>query len=266
LLREPAAPTSRATVRARLLALQRFIHHMGPSLGRDPKSYLAALDARIPSRRSRGWHTAGTLVGGTDRRRRRRSPTLDGADLQRLVKAAGETGGTHAQRDRALVALHCFSGLRPEEIVQSHWDDFTIEVSAAGRYSIVVTVKRRGGSLDLLLPAPAADEVANLARSQAGVIESLSGPVFCARGARSHPLSYRAARDVLQRSCRRAGLPTIDAAALRAACAHWLRAQGLTDHEVGAVLGLARVRSVDQLLRHHAALDAQRAVREVLSR
>jgi hypothetical protein len=32
------------------------------------------------------------------------------------------------------------------------------------------------------------------------------------------------------------------------------------------LLGLARVRSVDRLLRRHAALDAQRAVREVLGR
>jgi hypothetical protein len=49
---------------------------------------------------------------------------------------------------------------------------------------------------------------------------------------------------------------------LRAACAHWLRSQGLSDHEVAPVLGLAQVRSVDRLLRHHAALDAQRRVKE----
>ena len=60
-------------------------------------------------------------------------------------------------------------------------------------------------------------------------------------------------------------LPPIESVDLRAACAHWLRSQGLSDHEVAAVLGLARVRSVDRLLRRHAALDAQRAVREVLA-
>jgi hypothetical protein len=48
--------------------------------------------------------------------------------------------------------------------------------------------------------------------------------------------------------------------------AHWLRSQELSDHEVAAVLGLARVRSIDRLLQHHAALDAQRVVREVLDR
>jgi len=71
---------------------------------------------------------------------------------------------------------------------------------------------------------------------------------------------------VLQNACRRTGLPAVESAALRAAFTHWLRGQGLSDHEAAAVLGLARVKSVDRLLRHHAALDAQRAVREKLLR
>jgi predicted transcriptional regulator len=58
----------------------------------------------------------------------------------------------------------------------------------------------------------------------------------------------------------------VESTALRAACANWLRGLGLSDHEVAAILGLARVRSVDRLLQHHAALDAQRAVREMLDR
>jgi hypothetical protein len=90
--------------------------------------------------------------------------------------------------------------------------------------------------------------------------------VVGARGAQDRPLSYRAALEVLQGACRRAGLPAVESSTLRAACAHWLRSQGLSDHEVAAVLGLARVRSVDRLLRHHVALDAQRAVREILER
>jgi hypothetical protein len=67
-------------------------------------------------------------------------------------------------------------------------------------------------------------------------------------------------------ACRRAGLQSDEAASLRAVSAHVLRNQGLSDHEVAAVLGLTRVRSVDRLLRHHASLDAQRAVRKILER
>jgi hypothetical protein len=83
---------------------------------------------------------------------------------------------------------------------------------------------------------------------------------------RTATLPGRAARDVLQDSCRRAGLPTIESIALRAACAHWLRTQGLSDHEVANTLGLARVRSVDRLLQRHVTLDAQRTVGEILAR
>ncbi|MDP9364898.1 MAG: hypothetical protein M3Q10_11865, partial [Chloroflexota bacterium] len=70
---------------------------------------------------------------------------------------------------------------------------------------------------------------------------------------------------VLVTACRRAGLPAAEASEVRAGCAHWLRAQGLSEHEVAAALGLARVRSVDRLLARHAALDAQRRVRERLA-
>jgi integrase len=265
-LREPTSLIARSTGRARLLAVQRFIQIMGPGLGRDLAVDLAALDAQLPARRSTGWHTTGTLVAGTTGRRRRRGPTLGAADLRRIVDAAGSGESGQAPRDRALVALHCFSGLRPEEIVRLRWEDLAPELTASGRYGLTARVERNGRHVRLLLPGPASDAVEALADVTGGTIEHSSGPVFCARGASGHGLSYRAARDVLQDVCRRAGLPRVDSVALRAACAHWLRSQGLSDHEVAAVLGLAKVRSVDRLLQRHAALDAQRAVREVLDR
>jgi integrase len=235
-------------------------------LGRDPSADLAALDALLPGRRSTGWHTSGAIIAGTPGRRRRRGPTIDATDLRRIVDAAGAEGGSLALRDRALVALHCFTGLRPEEVVRLRWEDLATELTANGHYGLTVTVERNGRRGSLILPGPAADTIEVLARAMGGTIESLSGPVCCARGHPDRPLSYRAARDVLQQACRRAGLPGVEAASLRAACAHWLRSQALSDHEVAAVLGLARVRSVDRLLRHHAALDAQRTVRERIGR
>ena len=265
-LREPQVPIARTTGRARLVAVQRFIQVMGPALGRDPAADLATLDSLLPTRRPTGWHTTGTLVAGVPGRRRRRGPTLDAADLRRLVDAAGTGLIAQAPRDRALVALHCFSGLRPEEIVRLRWETLSTELTASGHYGLTVTVDRDNRRVLLLLPGPASDAVEALAGAMGGSVESLTGPVFCARGAPGRPLSYRAARDTLRDACRRAGLPPVDSSTLRAACAHWLRSQGLSNHEVAAVLGLARVRSVDRLLRHHAALDAQRAVREILGR
>jgi integrase len=263
-LREPSIMISRSTGRARLLAVQRLIRTVARSLGRDPDADLAALDKRLPARRSNGWHTTGTLVAGTAGRRRRRGPTLDAADLRRLVEAAGAGPIAQAPRDRALVALHCFSGLRPEEVVRLRWEDLSSELTVSGHYSLTVAVERGSRSARLPLPGPASDAVVALADTVGGAVECLFGPVFCARGAPARPLSYRAARDVLHDACRRAGLPPVESSTLRAACAHWLRSQGLSDHEVASVLGLARVRSVDRLLQQHTALDAQRTVRERL--
>ena len=113
-LREPRTPIARTTGRARLRAVQRFIGLMGRTLGRDPAAGLTTLDVLLPARRSAGWHTTGTLVAGTPGRRRRRGPSLDAADLRRIVDATGMTASPYAQRDRALVALHCFTGLRPQ--------------------------------------------------------------------------------------------------------------------------------------------------------
>lgn len=129
-LRAPAASISRSTGRTRLLAVQRCIRVLGPSLGRDPGADLAALDAQLPARRSSGWHTTGTLVAGRAGRRCRRGPTLDAVDLHRLVEAAGAAGSACALRDCALVALHCFSGLRPEEIVRLRWENLAAELTA----------------------------------------------------------------------------------------------------------------------------------------
>jgi integrase len=264
-LREPATLISRPTGRARLLAVQRFIRIVGPLLGRDPNAGLAALDARLPARRSSGWHTTGTLVAGSPGRRRRRGPTLDAADLYRLVEAAGARERALAVRDRALVALHCFTGLRPDEIVRLRWDDLNGELTVDGHRVLTATVERRGCRLTLLLPAPASESLAAL-MTHTHVSGRLSGAIFRAQGESSHSLSYRAARDIIRDACRRAGLPPVEAIALRAACAHWLRSRGISDHEVASVLGLARVRSVDRLLRGHVALDAQRTVREMLDR
>jgi integrase len=265
-LREPVATISQETGRARLRAVQRFIRLMGSTLGHDPATDFATLDALLPARRAVGWHTTGTLVAGTPGRRRRRGPTLGAADLHRIVEAAGDESRGHSARDRALVALHCLSGLRPEEIVRLRWQDLAVELTVHGRYGLTATVERGRRLVRILLPGPASDAIGALVETVTGPIESLSGPVFCARGASGRGLSYRAARDILQSACRRAGLPSMESTALRAACAYWLRGLGLSDHEVAAILGLARVRSVDRLLQHHTALDAQRIVREMLDR
>jgi integrase len=255
-LREPRAAVARATGRARLVAIQRFVELVGPRLGRDPAADRAALDRLLPRRRGRGWHDGGVAVAG-GRGCRRRGPTLGPAELARLVEAAAEG------RDRTLVALACYSGLRPEELAALRWED--LAVAGGGYGGPAARVTRRGQAVWLPLAEPARAAVEARAAALGGAVGALAGPVLPRRGEPGRALSYRAARDVLAAACRRAGLPPATAAELRAGCAWWLRTQGLSDHEVMAVLGLASVRAVDRLLAGHRALAAQRRVREVLA-
>jgi integrase len=245
-----------------LVAAQRFVRIVGPRLGRDPAVDLAALDALLPCRPTSGWHAAGTLVAGAPDRRLRRGPTLDAADLHKIVDAAGARGGELRVRDRALVALHCFSGLRPEEIVALRWEDLDTRSTETGYYGPTATVGRGGRRLRLPLLGPAVDGVEALRDAVRRTGRELTGYMFWSGRDASRPLSYRAARDVVAAACRRAELPPAESSGLRAACAYWLRARGLSEHEVAAALGLSRVRSVDRLLARHAALDAERRVRE----
>ena len=266
-LLEPSHPIARATGRARLLAAQRFIRIVGPMMGRDPAADEEALDALLPCRPSNGWHARGTIVAGMPGLRRRRGPVLDGADLQRIVDQAGASPGTlRGLRDRALVALHCFSGLRTEEIIGLRWDDLRCQRAPGGYFGLTARVDRRGVELRIFIPGPAAAALRSLADDLGQEMKALNGPVFRARSRSGHHVSYRTARGIVVRACRCAGIPAVDSTELRSAYAAWLRAQGLSDHEVADVLGLARVRSVDSLLRRHAALSAQRAVRERIVR
>jgi integrase len=262
-LREPLAPIAASTGRTRLIAVQRFLHLVGPALGRDPEADLAALDALLPAAPTASWHSVGTRVAGVTKPRRRRGPTLAPSDLDRIVMAASaEQSPFRALRDGALVAVHCFSGLRPEEVVALRWEDVGYHLIDLGYYGLRAFVTRNEQRWPLPLPGPSGDAVKALQEWIDSRGELRSGPVFSRDVGAERALSYRAAREVLIGACIRAGLPPVSAVELRAACAFWLRAQGLTDHEVAAVLGLSRVRSVDRLLRRHAALTAQRRVRE----
>ena len=104
-------------------------------------------------------------MAGAAGRRRRRGPTLDAADLRRLVEAAGLEGEPYLHRNRALVAMHCFSGLRPEEIVALRWEDLDTELTVNGRYGLTAAVDRGSRHMRLFLPGPASDEIEALAAS-----------------------------------------------------------------------------------------------------
>ena len=262
-LREPRGPVSLSTVRARYIASQRFIRFLARAAGRDPEAVLSRVAAGLPKRATASWHTDATVLAGTRGRRRHRGPTLSGADLHSIVEAVDRPGLTGA-RDRALVALHCFSGARPGEIVGLTWEQLGEGLQAYRHDGLTAKVRRAEREVHLILVPEAAAPLKRLRDLWIAAGLRPGGAVFRRSLRNTHALTPRAANDSLRKAIAAAGLPPVTAAGLRAAFAHWLRTIGLSDHEVRGVLGLVRVRSVDQLLRPHAALDAQRIVKEIV--
>lgn len=263
-LRDPVRTISGATGRARFIAVQRFLRALSLELGQDPVAALEALDALLPIKGRSGWHVAGQIVAGSRACRHRRGPTLSSDDLHRVVAASeGHKPTFRAARDRALVALQCFSGLRVRELLTMQWEDIGSHVVDGRYFGLTATVRRRGDELCLPLPGPAGNSLLNL-QSTLELNSNSTGAIFRAREQVDAPLSYRGARNVLLASLIGAGLPAMESSELRAACAAWLREQRLSEHDVRYVLGLSRVRSVDRLLARYSALNAQRLVHEHL--
>jgi len=262
---EPRAKIARSTNRARFWAVQQFIQVVASELDAEPGPVFEALDALLPKAVAPAWHRTGIVVAGTTERRRRRAPSMGLIELRAIVAAvAYPDDPVRTVRDRAVVALHCFSGLRPEEICGLAWGNLTAGSSTTGRDAWAASVERRGHHVTLPVLGPAAEAVTLLAYQSGGSTEELRGPIFRATASRPEPISYRSARAIVANACIGAGLPVTASVQLRAAFGYWLRTRGLSDHEVAAALGIARVRTVDALLRPHHALSAQRRTREVL--
>ena len=203
---EPPDDVAQGTVRARLVAFQRFVTIIGPLFGRNPRVDLDALDGQLPRARASGWHTAGVRVGGSKARRQPTGPVLGSADLDRIVKAASLTA--RPARDALLVTLHCFSGLRPEEIVGLTWEQLIHdELRPDGRFGLVVSVRRGSRDVRLLLPDVVRDALDAHASATEPLARPLCRPVFIASQRTGRPLGYRAARKILRWRLPRRGVP-----------------------------------------------------------
>jgi integrase len=261
-LREPRRPIARSTGLARLVAAQRFINFITLLLGRSAVQDLCELDRLLPARSGTGWHSTGVIVAGGLDRPRHRPVSLGWSDLERIAEAASDGGSATWQR--ALVTLHCFTGLRPEEIITLRWNAIertVVPMSDELRFS--VSVQRRERPVLLPVIPRVAVELALYAGSLPASRLHRTELLFPSRQSASRPISYRTTRYILTHACREAGVPAVEASDLRAAFAFGLKLQGMSDHQVAAMLGLAQVRSVDRLLKGHRALQAQHAVREI---
>ena len=261
-LLEPTRTIAWSTGRARLVAVQRFVRECGRDIGiPSPLEFLEALDALLPARTPRDWHTVGTIIAGSRTRGRPQCPTLYPQDLERVVSDTGTSVSYRHLRDKVLVALHCSTGLRPDEIARLRRSDVLLGTDG---WQVVVEVWRAGRLLRLPLTGPSTGLLLALCQDHRKTDTSVNAHLFRRTQSSNQPLSLRAVRGIVRRVCARAGFPLANATDLRAGFAYSLRLRGLSDHETAAMLGLKQVRSLDRLLARHAALDAQRRVREAL--
>jgi integrase len=260
LLLDPSVVISASTGRCRLVAAQRFARLCGDQLGiANVERFLIDLDSLLPGRNQREWHSAGSIVAGTRSRRRPLGPTLDPVDLERIMASVTGEPVPRERRDRALVALHCYSGLRPDEMIVLQWAQVVIDPESEQGG---IRLQRRGLWVCLLLGGPAIGPLLALLCTGPGCVSASGAGYIFSRGEHGdRPLTSRTVREIVHRACQRAGFPLATASDLRAAFACWLRARGLSDHETATVLGLRQVCSLDRLLARHRALDAQRRVR-----
>lgn len=207
------------------------------------------LDSRLPRRGRIDWYESGVALAGDTKRRRPTGPTIEPADLARIVEAAGR--GHHALRDRAFVATTCFSGLTSEEVRTLDWQRLRWE-SAVETWTVFVV---RGSSRTRL---PIFGTAVSLLARLRLVVPADSTAVFA--GPRGEPITERQARRIVQGACARAGFPLASRADLLSAVTAHLSGEGLTEHQIAIALGVAAVGTIDRRLERHRALDAQRRI------
>lgn len=250
-LTSPAKPLSASTAFIRLGAINAaLLLRFGDQEG---QRRIDALDASLPKRTGTDWWESGVVLAGHPSRRRAQSPTIEPADLAVIVARAGD-GKRHIRvvRDRALVATHCFSGLRTGEIRTLRWDQLVWE---PGAESYAVRLPRQGVQVKLPIFGPAAALLARwrlLTTAQTYVFSNPSG----------EPFTRRQVRRIVQSACQSAGFGNADSATLTSAAAAYLSSFGVRDHEIAMALGIRDMRTVNRLLRPHQRLQAQRSVRD----
>lgn len=262
----PPTEIARSTARARVVAVQRFLAVIGLRLELNHQAILRQVVDLLPISPGAGWHRTGVLQVGAQTRRRVRGPTLSPTDLADIVSAAASVPDSRGIRDRALVALHCFSGLRPHEIAALAWEDVTNAVSAPQRVDLRIKVARAGGVSAIPLSPAAAEPLRAWASYCRKHGSKLLGPVFNSPRNAGAALSERASREIVRAACFRAGFPAVESVSLRSACAYWLSSQQLQPHQIAQIMGIARVQTIDRLLKRHMALDAQRTATSLLDR
>ena len=247
LLAAPDRPCHASTIQTRLRAFQRLL-----GLGvaeQKHRQRLEVLDEHLPTRRTSEWHQAGILLGGHPAPSRKRFPSLDPGDLERIIQESIQQSAEAG----ALAGALCFSGLAADEVRTLRWSQVRWQGAAE---SWEVSLQRRKRRHRLLIIGPGAQALTAWRLDPMGVDSDLIVPGKTGKD----PLSPRGFRKRVKRILKAAGYPSYPRSTFVSACAAWLSEKGFTDHEVKVLLGRRRVKTIDGLLAPHRRLAAQRRV------
>jgi integrase/recombinase XerC len=177
---------------------------------------------------------------------------LDRRELARLLATTERDDvwerhfGGKRERDRLMLALLAYAGLRRSELLGLDWDDVDLEGPHA---SALVRCGKGGKPRRQPLPPALARE---LARLRIAIQPSADAPVFCGlEGKRLQPAILGL---IIRRAAERAGLEKrVTAHTLRHTAATWLRQQTGDARLVAAYLGHSDLSTVSRYA--HVAAD-----------
>jgi site-specific recombinase XerD len=214
----------------------------------------------------RAWNIVPRTVGGTKLVLRRR-PVLSLADVTEIVAAASVASPNEeaARRDRAVVALACWSGISPYELPTLRWEQlhWLEPTDDAPWCAMIHGIARRMRQVCIPVAEDAGPYLRELFRAASSDEKPASGHIFvrCARG-KGRPLTYSMTRRIVRLAVQHAGLPSCDDTTLKRAYAAHLKQRGVNDYAIRDALGLKSMASFDGLLRRHRSAAAQRVAAE----
>lgn len=180
----------------------------------------------------------------------------------RLIEAAKHDADPwRAQRNVALVALLCWSGLPPGTIRPMRWES-VCQWDTGPDGSMRVRRDVRGQMRALIVGAPAVERLQAFWRACG---KPPAGPIFRRAPDVPHALNDGTAKYILQAACREADLRVIDRRHLRAPDALSLLDEGWDSRALALAFGYKRSREVLELIRPVEELRAQVRTTEQLT-
>jgi len=259
-------PRTRGTLNTMLAAMLRLIDFTVddvPEAERLKEQVQAGLYPRPSGNRS--WNVLPRTVGGS-RRVQRRRPVLSQADILKIVDAASVASPDDETvlRDRAIVALACWSGISPYELPTLRWEQLLGHRSTAEApwCATIHDVAHHGRLVCIPVVEDAAPYLRDLVAAASMGRGRLSGYMFRRSRGKEHPLTYSMTRRIVRLAVQNAGLPACDDTTLKRAYATYLKQRGLNDYAIRDALGLKTMASVESHLLQHRWSAAQRVAAE----